>query len=162
MMYQMTRGLLAVIGMSALATGCLATSDEDVTPTSQPTAQPETGAAPAEAHANTALACESTPRCSLTPFPLNRDPLQVALGCGPTTEYENGYSIGFMGGEGSFCVDTAFNRKTLHAAGKSAFLPGYCSTCLTVPAGQLYVIWTPLEGPGCPSSCAPGTAPTRL
>jgi hypothetical protein len=104
--------------------------------------------------------CEVTPGCVLNFAGGFQSPLQSQLHCTETYTYYNGSPGGrFLGGLGSFCRDTSFNRNRLR--GYPAFLPGYCATCLDVPTGWLFVFWQTTTGPQCPSSCSP-TAPIDL
>ena len=154
-MHWMTRGVRAavVIVAGALATACLTTPPAELESTSQVIGR---DAGPLEPPL-----CERTPSCSLVPSTLVH-PLQRLLGCGPSSEYFNGYSGGFMGGIASFCPDSADARTALRAARIPAYQAGFCTQCLTVPAGMLFVFWTVLQGPGCPSSCNPGSPPAPL
>ncbi|HEX8107414.1 MAG TPA: hypothetical protein VF516_06765 [Kofleriaceae bacterium] len=85
------------------------------------------------------------------------DPLQAQLSCGPIVVYMNGFAHGVHGGFGSFCPDTPVARSILHDNHKTGYLPGFCSTCLGVPQGWIFVIWQETKGPLCPDGCAPGT-----
>ena len=69
--------------------------------------------------------------------------------------YMNGFVRGVHGGFGSFCPDTPDARKALHDSKKRGYLPGHCETCLGVPAGWIFVLWTETEVPSCPSGCSP-------
>ncbi len=90
------------------------------------------------------------------------DPLWKQLGCGPVFQYHNGHSSGIMGGNGSFCPDSPTTRKVLHDDHKRGYLPGYCETCLGVPAGQIFVFWSQTIGPSCPSGCSQGEAAPEI
>jgi hypothetical protein len=112
--------------------------------------------------------CEERPACAFSPAPTtvlttltpaDRAVLD-ALSCGPIYSYTSGANQGFLRGIGSFCADSTANRHLLHDNLKAGFHPGYCQSCLGVPAGKLFVFWTveSSEGPNCPSTCreAPG------
>jgi hypothetical protein len=106
--------------------------------------------------APTAGACAERPHCSFEPEASSPpDPLQAQLGCGPLYRYQNGEKGG-DNGLGSFCPDSPATRKTLHDAGKHGYLPGYCQSCLGVPADKIFVFWKLFDQPSCPSTCAPG------
>jgi hypothetical protein len=106
--------------------------------------------------------CDTTPSCSLTFAGGYTTVLQSQLGCLQNLRYMSGANSGFLGGILSSCPDTPANRSALRAAGYRAFLPGYCNTCIGVPAGRLYVFWTEFLGPGCPSSCTTSPTPSQL
>ena len=93
--------------------------------------------------------------CSLQPDPIEPDPLQLQLGCGPTYQYRKGTGPDLLVGWGSFCPDSLANRRILHDRGKRGYLPGYCESCLCVPAGQIFVFWGFADDPTCPSGCGP-------
>jgi hypothetical protein len=98
-----------------------------------------------------AQACVEKPGCAFTAGGTDpMDPLQAQLGCGPIFTYSSQPALGV----GSFCPDTADNRRVLHDHQKAAYLPGYCDPCLTVPPDKLFVFWK-LNGPSCPSTCGP-------
>ena len=145
--------MAVVVGVSALVTACLTTPPAESELTSQVIGRDAGPIAPP--------LCERTPTCSLGPRTFFH-PLQKQLGCGESTEYFNGHSGGFMGGIASFCPDSDATRAALRAARISAYQPGFCTQCLTVPAGTLFVFWTVFQGPGCPSSCNPGSPPAPL
>lgn len=103
--------------------------------------------------------CVERPRCSFqSAWDDAGDPLQAQLGCGPVFQYRNGANSGILGGTGSFCTDSPANRQVLHDAHKRGYPPGYCETCLGVPAGKVFVFWTEAIGPSCPSGCVVGDA----
>lgn len=66
-------------------------------------------------------------------------------------------------GSGSFCTSSADNQKVLHDSQKSGYLAGYSDTCLSVPAGKVFVFWVIDHAPpNCPSTCVDGPGPTPL
>lgn len=109
--------------------------------------------------------CVAQPGCSMRPIrdddPKITDPLQAQLSCGPLMVYMNGFVHGVHGGYGSFCPDTPVARTVLHDNHKTGYKPGFCSTCLGVPQGWIFVIWQETTGPTCDSGCPIGPpAPT--
>ena len=107
--------------------------------------------------------CTELPQCTFGySYEDSSDPLQKQLGCSPVYRYTNGANSGILGGVGSFCPDTAANRKILHDKGRKGYAHGYCDTCLNVPCGKLFVFWSFMIGPGCPSGCRIGTAPPDI
>jgi hypothetical protein len=115
----------------------------------------ETGA-PADLQPPVELAAS----CALTVNGPVTDAFQIQLGCDQLYRYVSG--DGFLGGIGSFCVYSVDNEKALRAVHARGYLPGYSNPCVTVPQGKVFVFWSVFEGPGCPSGCAPGTAPVPL
>jgi hypothetical protein len=106
-----------------------------------------------------AAGCIEAPKCKFgvwEPENDTSDPLRAQLGCGALFLYDSGATFGVLGGVGSFCPDSSANRALLHARGKRGYLPGYCQTCIGVPAGMLFVFWRVNVGPSCPSGCLPG------
>jgi hypothetical protein len=100
--------------------------------------------------------CDERPHCSFGPDPETPgNPLQQQLHCGPIHRYVGGDKAGFAA-VGSFCPDSPATRRILHDNEKRGYLPGYCDTCLTVPAGQVFAFWKFFDGPSCPSGCVPG------
>lgn len=106
--------------------------------------------------------CDVTRGCSVTYVGGYATTLQSQLRCAQSSRYWAGADSGFLGGIMSSCADTPGNRSVLRAAGYRAFLPGYCNTCLAVPAGRLFVFWSEFVGPGCSSGCTTSPSPSRL
>jgi len=100
--------------------------------------------------------CTKQVGCSFGPATTDpRDPIQIQLGCGPAFGYESRDPANPWLGTGSFCPDSPDARRVLHDNRKLGYLPGYCETCMGVPADQIFVFWGQLNGPNCPSSCGP-------
>lgn len=101
--------------------------------------------------------CVALSGCSMRPNGANdptiTDPLQGPLSCGPVFVYVNGFMYGWHGGYGSFCPDTPNARQVLHDNQKRGYQPGFCSTCLGVPEGWIFVIWKDYPGPTCDAAC---------
>jgi len=90
------------------------------------------------------------------------NPLAKQLGCGPEYKYTSNRSR-VSEGIGSFCPDSPDNRKVLHDHKLTGYLPGYCDTCLKVPAGQIFVFWFLWAvDPSCTSTCGNGPAPAPI
>jgi hypothetical protein len=103
----------------------------------------------------TAPGCYETPGCSLQYLGTYSTALQLQLGCSKNYVYISGASS-YFGGIGSFCPDTVTARRLLRSYGYRGYDATFCDTCFAVPAGELFVLWGDMQGPGCPSSCAPG------
>jgi hypothetical protein len=104
--------------------------------------------------------CVERPGCSIE---LDGDPpgvLQQQLGCG--VNYTYSFGDRFEAAMGSFCIDSPANRQILHDHQRRGFFGGYCESCLGVPAGKIFVFWAIVEGPTCPSGCAPPPLPAPL
>jgi len=153
--------LLARAGVLALAASALPAAGCELD--DEPRASTETAEATlAPADPSELSACEVTPHCVFKVQGPLTDAVQSQLGCDQQYYYGSGAPGGFLGGIGSFCVDSADNRKALRAARARGYVAPYCNTCLTVPGDKLFVFWSIFEGPGCPSGCSQGTAPVWL
>ncbi len=104
--------------------------------------------------------CVHRQGCSLTFLGGYNSTTQSQLGCSQNYRYWNGYPAGFMGGIGAFCPNTSTVRSIFHGYGIQP--SGYCDECLTVPTNKVFIFWTYILGPGCPSGCTPGPYPSPL
>lgn len=143
--------------VAVFATGCLEVAPPDEDPAEVAVSTQEIDDDPDDPpEVEPPPVCQSMPGCSLSwqsgGYP---EAWVQQIGCGGSYMYSYGRQIaGLFGVVGRFCPNTTTVRNTLRNHGYTAWYePGYCSTCLNVPATKIFVPFIGMSGPGCTSGC---------